>query len=120
MNQLTELLQKLSEIEPEVCRRVKFDRYKIGEYEFGFYPSGTLYAMLDNDIVTGPPALAWLRDAVERAIITRFGVIFSEWSQVRDYRATVANATAASSDSAAHALLAAFVAAVGAVKEGEL
>lgn len=69
---LTELLQKLSEIEPAVCKSRDFTSlstvYLIGDYEFwdDTHGENTISASYKNTIVTGSPALAWLRDAVER------------------------------------------------------
>lgn len=68
------LLQRWSEVQPEVCRStVPFDGYAIGEYSFWHRPDqGGLIAQTNSErgirSCTGRPAHAWLRDAVEAAI----------------------------------------------------
>jgi hypothetical protein len=72
---MIELLQQLSEAGPDVCRKITIGfspvRYRISDYEF-WLNSDELYAAFGCKWpITGSPALAWLRDALEAAIAAR-------------------------------------------------
>lgn len=69
---IQQLLQQLSEAAPGVCR-LNGHYYRIGDYRFSFsHTNGELLAWVDlSKSITGDPAHAWLRDALEREIARR-------------------------------------------------
>lgn len=119
------LLQRWSEVQPEVCvRTVPYNGFRIGEYSFWYMPEeGGLMAQTNGGhgqvLVTGRPALAWLRDAVEAAIEATPGKCKLQLFGDRGWAATIGypSGDTVFYESAAHALLAAFVAWAEGVRE---
>lgn len=112
---LQQLLQQLSEIAPEVCR-LNLGVYDLGNYKF-WIDDDRLQAIYSNIYVSGPPALAWLRDAIEQAIEARgwhYETSFWVYDGRPGYRVYIQSTkTRAVENTRATALLAAFVAALG-------
>lgn len=63
-------LRELAERAPDICDPYG-DAYDIGPYRFSFLSDGTLRASTGAAMEEGRPALAWLRDALETAIVAR-------------------------------------------------
>lgn len=123
------LLQRWSEVQPEVCQKNVVEptsskypapiTYTITRYTFWF--DEQLFAMCMGVMFTGRPASAWLRDAVEAAVEASPGICSYQTECASGYcTASIWGASAdgiAQKTTAAHALLAAFVAWAEGVRE---
>lgn len=80
---LTDQLNRLSEIAPEVCQPDYLwgvRCFTVGEYSFWVNGEGPV-ASYDGMVVRGRPALAWLRDAIEGEIEARGWYLeISKWN----------------------------------------
>jgi hypothetical protein len=118
MTNLIEMLQQLSELDPATCRLSDMDEYIISGYRFWLELNGEFRAGAPGKhcIFTGRPALAWLRDAVEAAIEARgwyYETSFWIYDSRPGYRVYMPQTKSRGvEDTAAEALLAAFVEAV--------
>lgn len=61
---ILEMLDKLSQIAPDVCKKRIGNRYDIREYHF-LYHKDWFMGTLNGVSVYGRPALAWLADAIQ-------------------------------------------------------